>query len=253
MTKLNGRVAVVTGASKGIGAGIATRLASDGAAVAVNYAHDATAADTVVDKIRKGGGRAVAVQADVAQPDDVFALFATTRDAFGPVDILVNNAGVFRFGPLESITVAEFHRHFDTNVLGTLLATQEFASQREADGGSVINITSVGVSSAQPNASLYTATKTSLLGITRTLSIELAPRRIRVNAVAAGLADTEGVRATRPDRHRRRTRARHPDPTRTHRRPRGHRPRRSLPRLRRRPMDHRRHTLPHRRPVLGRV
>lgn len=196
MTKLNGRVALVTGASKGIGAGIATRLAADGAAVAVNYAHDATAADTVVDKIRKGGGRAVAVQADVAQPDDVFALFATTRDAFGPVDILVNNAGVFRFGPLESITVAEFHRHFDTNVLGTLLATQEFASQREADGGSVINITSVGVSSAQPNASLYTATKTSLLGITRTLSIELAPRRIRVNAVAAGLADTEGVRAT---------------------------------------------------------
>ncbi|GHE55240.1 oxidoreductase [Streptomyces spiralis] len=196
MTKLNGRVAVVTGAGKGIGAGIAARLAADGAAVAVNYAHDATAADTVVDKIRKDGGHAIAVQADVAQPDDVSALFATTRDAFGPVDILVNNAGVFRFGPLESITVAEFHRHFDTNVLATLLATQEFARQREADGGSVINITSVGVSFAQPNASLYTATKTSLLGITRTLSIELAPRRIRVNAIAAGLADTEGVRAT---------------------------------------------------------
>lgn len=112
------------------------------------------------------------------------------------MDILVNNAGVFRFGPLGSISVAEFHRHFDTNVLGAMLTSQEFANQREADGGSIINITSVGVSFAQPNASLYTATKTALVGVTRTLSVELAPRKIRVNAIAAGLADTEGVRAT---------------------------------------------------------
>ncbi|MDX2604268.1 glucose 1-dehydrogenase [Streptomyces caniscabiei] len=196
MSKLNGKVAIVTGAGKGIGAGIAVRLAAEGAAVAVNYAHDTTAADTVVDKIRKDSGTAIAVQADVAQPDDVANLFASTREAFGPVDILVNNAGVFRFGPLGSISVAEFHRHFDTNVLGALLTSQEFANQREADGGSIINITSVGVSFAQPNASLYTVSKTALVGVTRTLSVELAPRKIRVNAIAAGLADTEGVRAT---------------------------------------------------------
>jgi 3-oxoacyl-[acyl-carrier protein] reductase len=196
MGKLNGKVAIVTGAGKGIGAGIAAALAAEGAAVTVNYAHDAATADAVVAAIGKDGGRAIAVQADVARPGDVAALFASSREAFGPVDILVNNAGVFRFGPLESITVAEFHRHFDTNVLGALLASQQFAHQREADGGSIINITSVGVSFAQPNASLYTATKTAQVGLTRTLSVELAPRGIRVNAIAAGLADTEGVRAT---------------------------------------------------------
>jgi 3-oxoacyl-[acyl-carrier protein] reductase len=198
MGKLNGKVAVVTGAGKGIGAGIAAALAAEGAAVTVNYAHDVATADKVVEMIRKDAGRAIAVKADVSRPDDVAALFASTREAFGPVDILVNNAGVFRFGPLESITVAEFHRHFDTNVLGTLLASQEFAAQREADGGSIINITSVGVSFAQPNASLYTSTKTAQVGLTRTLSVELAPRGIRVNAIVCGTFHTDSFHASVP-------------------------------------------------------
>lgn len=195
MNDLTSRVAVVTGAGKGIGAGIAHSLAAAGAAVAVNYARDAATADSVVEKIRDLGGAALAVQGDVARPDDVARMFAATREAFGPVDVLVNNAGVFTFGPLESITVPEFHRHFDTNVLGTLLASQEFVNQTDVEGGSIINITSVGVAFSGPNSSLYTATKSALVGITRILNVELAPRGIRVNAIAAGLVDTEGTRA----------------------------------------------------------
>lgn len=193
--KLTGKVAVVTGASKGIGAGIARELAAEGAAVVVNYASSKEDADKVVDEISKGGGRAIAVQGNVAKKEDIERLFAEAKGAFGQIDILVNNAGVYDFIPLEEITEAEFHREFDINVLGLLLATQEAARHFGASGGSVINVSSVTTSLTPPNSAIYTGTKAAVDGITRTLAKELGPRKIRINAVSPGGVETEGFHA----------------------------------------------------------
>ena len=193
--KLNGKVAVVTGASKGIGAGIAKRLAAEGAAVVVNYASSKSDADRVVDEIAKRGGKAIALQADVAKKKDIERLFAETKKAFGKIDILVNNAGVYQFAPLEEATEDEFHREFNINVLGLILATQEAVKQFGAEGGSVINIGSTVSVLHPPTAVIYTATKSAVDAITRVLAKELAPKKVRVNSINPGGVETEGSRA----------------------------------------------------------
>jgi 3-oxoacyl-[acyl-carrier protein] reductase len=193
MSKLTGKVAVVTGASKGIGAGIALALAAEGAAVVVNYASSKSGADAVVGKIEAAGGKALAVQGDVAKGEDVKRLFAATIEHFGRLDILVNNAGVYEFALLESITERHFHRQFDTNVLGLLLATQEAAKRFGTEGGSVINISSAVTTMLPPNAAVYTATKASVDAITIVLARELGAKQIRVNAINPGITETEGV------------------------------------------------------------
>jgi 3-oxoacyl-[acyl-carrier protein] reductase len=193
--KLSGKVALVTGASKGIGAEIARQLAAEGAAVVVNYASSKAGADRVVADITGTGGKAVAVQADVAKEADVRRLFAEARRAFGRVDILVNNAGIYEFAPLENITADHFHRQFNLNVLGLLLATQEAAKQFGPDGGAVINISSVVATAAPANASVYSATKAAVDAITRSLAKELGPKGVRVNAVNPGMVETEGTHA----------------------------------------------------------
>lgn len=190
--KLAGKVAVVTGASKGIGAGIAKQLAAEGAAVIVNYASAKEGADRVVDEIAKRGGKAVAVQADVAKKKDIERLFAEAKKAFGRLDILVNNAGVYQFAPLEEVTETEFHREFNTNVLGLILATQEALKHFGAEGGSVINISSTATAITPPNSVVYTATKGAVDVITRVLAKELGPRKIRVNSINPGGIETEG-------------------------------------------------------------
>jgi 3-oxoacyl-[acyl-carrier protein] reductase len=190
--KLAGKVAVVTGASKGIGADIAQHLAAEGAAVVVNYASSKEGADRVVEEITKRGGKALAVKADVAKKADIEQLFAETKKAFGKLDVLVNNAGVYSFEPLEAVTEEEFHRQFNVNVLGLLLATQEAVKHFSADGGSVINISSVASSVTPPNSAIYTGTKGAVDGITRALAKELGPKKIRVNAINPGLIATEG-------------------------------------------------------------
>lgn len=190
--KLSGKVAVVTGASKGIGAEIARQLAAAGAAVAVNYASSKAGADAVVGQITAAGGRAVAVGADVSRPADIARLFAETKAAFGRVDVLVNNAGVYAFQPLDAITAEEFRRQFDLNVLGLLLTTQEAARHFPPEGGSVINVSSTVSRLALPGSSVYTATKAAVDAITRVLAAELGPRKIRVNAVNPGMVVTEG-------------------------------------------------------------
>jgi 3-oxoacyl-[acyl-carrier protein] reductase len=195
MSKLTGQVAVVTGASKGIGAEIAKQLAAAGAAVVVNYASDREGADKVVADIAGAGGRAVAVQGNVARPTDVDRIFAQAKSTFGTVGILVNSAGTYRFGTIEEVTEEEFHRHFDTNVLGLLLATKAAVAQFGPEGGSVINIGSAASRIAPPGASIYSATKGAVDVITRVLAKELGPRRIRVNSVNPGVVDTEGNRA----------------------------------------------------------
>jgi len=182
--KLDGKVAVVTGASKGIGAGIAKHLAAEGATVVVNYSSSKEGADKVVDEITKHGGKAMAVQADVAKKKDIDRLFAQTKNAFGRLDILVNNAGVYEFGPLENLTEGHFHKHFDVNVLGLLLASQAALKYFGPEGGSIINISSGASTLTPPNTSVYSATKAAVDAITRTLAKELGPRKIRV---------TEGV------------------------------------------------------------
>jgi 3-oxoacyl-[acyl-carrier protein] reductase len=191
--KLNGKVAVVTGASKGIGAGIAKQFAAEGAAVVVNYASSKKDADKVVDEITKGGGKAVAVQGSVAKKAEVERLFAAAEKTFGKIDILVNNAGVYEFLPLEEASEQHFHRHFDTNVLGMLLATQEALKHFNAAGGSIINIGSLASSLTPPTAVVYNATKGAVDAITRTLAKELGPRKIRVNSVNPGMVITDGV------------------------------------------------------------
>ena len=193
MTKrLEGKVALVTGASKGIGAEIAERLAAEGAAVAVNYSASKAAADRVVATITAKGGKAVAVHGNLTDGKDVKTLLADTVKAFGAIDILVNNAGLYEFADLDSITPAHFHKHFDLNVLGLLLVSQE-AARHFNDGGSIINISS-GVSTlAPPNSAVYTATKAAVDAISSVLSKELAPRKIRVNTVNPGMIATEGV------------------------------------------------------------
>jgi 3-oxoacyl-[acyl-carrier protein] reductase len=192
--KLDGKVAVVTGASKGIGAGIAKHLAAEGAAVVVNYSSSKSGADKVVDEITKRGGKAIAVQADVAKKKDIDRLFAETKKTFGRLDILVNNAGVFEFLPLEQVTEEHFHRHFDINVLGLLLAIQEATNYFGPEGGSVINISSSASVSAPAVASVYSATKAAVDTITKSLAKELGSRKIRVNAINPGMVETEGVR-----------------------------------------------------------
>jgi 3-oxoacyl-[acyl-carrier protein] reductase len=193
--KMTGKVAVVTGASKGIGAAIAKELADEGAAVVVNYASGKEGAQRVVAEVTGKGGRAIAVQADLAKPADVRRLFAETDKAFGRLDVLVNNAGVYEFAPLEQVTPEHFHKQFDLNVLGLLLASQEAVKHFGAAGGSIVNISSVAAASAPPRASVYSATKAAVDAVTRSLAKELGPRNIRVNAINPGMVETEGVHA----------------------------------------------------------
>lgn len=192
-SKLAGKVAVVTGASKGIGAAIAKHLAAEGAAVVVNYASSKTGADKVVSEITAQGGKAVAVQGDVAKKADIEKLFTETSKAFGKVDILVNNAGVYEFAPLEQITEEHFHKQFNLNVLGLLLTTQEALKHFNGNGGSVINLSSLVSTLAPANGSVYSATKGAVDTITGSLAKELGARNIRVNAVRPGLVETEGT------------------------------------------------------------
>lgn len=194
--KLAGKVAVVTGASKGIGSAIALELAAAGAAVVVNYSSSKEGADRVVAQIVKQGGRAIAVQANLSQQADVQRLFAETKQQFDRLDVLVNNAGIYDFQPLESITAEHFHKQFDLNVLGLLFATQEAAKLFGQDGGSVINISSVAATSAVPGGSVYAATKGAVNSLTRSLASELGARKIRVNAINPGMVETEGVHST---------------------------------------------------------
>lgn len=191
--KLAGKTALVTGASKGIGASIAKHLAAAGASVVVNYASSKSGADKVVAEITAAGGKAVALQADVSKPADIVRLLAETKAAFGGLDILVNNAGVYEFAPLEAITPEHFHRQFNLNVLGLLLTTQEAVKLFPAAGGSVINISSIAGKNAIPNTAAYSATKAAVDSITRVLATELGPKKIRVNAINPGMVETEGV------------------------------------------------------------
>ena len=193
MSKLIGKVAVVTGASKGIGAGIAKALGAEGASVVVNYASDKPGADKTVAEIIKSGGKAIAVGASVTKAGDIQTLFAETKKAFGKVDILVNNAGVYAFSPLEAITEDEINRIFTTNVTGLLLTTKEALALFPSEGGSVINIGSVVSELTPPGSSIYTGTKGAVDAITRVLAKELGPRKIRVNAVNPGFTVTEGT------------------------------------------------------------
>ena len=192
-TKLAGKSAVVTGASKGIGAATAKALAAEGAAVVVNYSSSRDGAERVVAEIKNNGGRAAAVQANVAKKADIERLFAETKKAFGAPDILVNNAGVYEFLPLEKITEEHFHRQFDLNVLGLLLTTQEAVKHFNSNGGSIINISSVASTAALPGGSVYSATKAAVDAVTRVLAKELAGRKIRVNAINPGMIETEGT------------------------------------------------------------
>ncbi len=193
MAKLAGKVAVVTGASKGIGAAIAKALGAEGAAVVVNYASSREGADTVVRAITEAGGKALAVQGSVDKPEDVERVFAETEKAFGPAHILVNNAGVFDYQPLESVTVEHFRRHFDINVLGTLLASQAAARHFGESGGSIINIGSLETTVLHATSSVYTGTKGAVDAITGVLANELGPKGIRVNSVNPGMTATEGT------------------------------------------------------------
>jgi 3-oxoacyl-[acyl-carrier protein] reductase len=193
MSGLTGKVAIITGASKGIGAAIANGLADAGASVVVNYASSREGADRVVAEIVGKGGKAVAVKADVSKAADVGRLFDETKKAFGSLDVLVNNAGVYRFAPLEEVTEDEFHREFNINVLGVLLASREAMKYFGPDGGSVINISSVASTSPTPTAVVYSATKGAIDAITRVLAKELGPRKIRVNAIKPGGVETEGL------------------------------------------------------------
>ena len=193
--KLKGKVAIVTGASKGIGAAIAKHLAAEGAAVVVNYSSSKEGADRVVDEITKRGGKALAIRANMAKKAEVERLFAETKKAFGRLDILVNNAGVYEFLPLEKVTEEHFHRHFDINVLGLLLAIQEATKYFGPEGGSVINISSSASKSAPGSGSVYSATKAAVDTITQSLAKELGPRKIRINAINPGMVETEGLHA----------------------------------------------------------
>jgi 3-oxoacyl-[acyl-carrier protein] reductase len=193
MNELKSKVAIVTGASKGIGAAIARQFAKAGAAVVVNYASSKKDADRVVGEILRDGGKAVAIQADISKSADVKRLFAETEAAFGAPSVLVNNAGVYSFARLEDVTEAEFHRQFDTNVLSTILMTREAVRAFDGNGGSVINLSSISSTNPVPNSVVYSASKSAVDTITRALAAELASRNIRVNAIAPGMTETEGL------------------------------------------------------------
>jgi 3-oxoacyl-[acyl-carrier protein] reductase len=193
MNRLAGKVAVVTGASKGIGAAIAKQFADEGASVVINYSSSKEGADRVVAAIADNGGKAVAVQANLAKEADVRKLFAETKKAFGRLDVLVNNAGIYEFSPLESITAEHFHRQFDLNVLGLILASQEAAKLFGEQGGSIVNISSVVATLAPPNASVYSGTKAAVDAVTRSLAQELGHRKVRVNSINPGMVETEGT------------------------------------------------------------
>src|SRR5882672_3560471 len=192
--KLAGKVAVVTGASKGIGASIAKHLAEEGASVVVNYASSKSGADKVVSEIKAQGGKATAVQGDMAKKSDIERLFAETKKAYGNLDILVNNAGIYEMLPLEQITEEHFHKQFNLNVLGLILATQE-ATKHFNSSGSVINIGSVAGTSPVAGGSVYCATKAAVDAVTKSLAKELGPRKIRVNSLNPGMIETEGFHA----------------------------------------------------------
>ena len=191
--KLAGKVAVVTGASKGIGAAIAKHLAAEGASVVVNYASSKSGADKVVAEITSAGGKAVAVQGDVAKKTDIDRLFAETKKVYGQIDVLVNNAGIYEFAPLEQITEEHFHKQFNLNVLGLILTTQEALKYFSPAGGSVINISSVAGVNPMPGAAVYSATKAAVDAVTKSLARELGPKKIRVNSLNPGMIETEGV------------------------------------------------------------
>jgi 3-oxoacyl-[acyl-carrier protein] reductase len=193
--KLAGKVALVTGASKGIGAAIAKHLAAQGAAVVVNYASSKPGADRVVAEITAAGGKALAVQANVAKEADVRRLFVETQKAFGRLDILINNAGIYEFSPLDAVTEDHFRKQFDLNVLGLILASREAARLFGAEGGSIVNISSLAGPAPVPNASVYSATKAAVDAVTKSLAKELGPRKIRVNSINPGMVVTEGLQA----------------------------------------------------------
>jgi 3-oxoacyl-[acyl-carrier protein] reductase len=195
MTTLTDKVAIVTGASKGIGAGIAKLFAQSGASVVVNYATSKDAALALVADIQSSGGKAVAIQADFSKTADIRRLFEESKRAFGKLDILVNNAGVYAFGAVQDATEEEFHREFNTNVLGLITATQEAAKHFGPNGGSIINISSIASLGYMPNSAIYAASKSAVDAVTRVTSVELAPKKIRVNSIAPGATITEGIAA----------------------------------------------------------
>lgn len=190
--KLVGKVAVVTGASKGIGASIALHLANEGASIVVNYSSSKAGADKVVSEITRNGGKALAVQANITNPKEVETLFSQAKQAFGKLDILVNNAGIYEFAPLENLTLENYHKTFDLNVLGLLLVTKE-AIKYFGSSGSIVNISSLASTVAVANAAVYCASKAAVDAITRSLGQELGPKNIRVNSVNPGIIETEGT------------------------------------------------------------
>jgi 3-oxoacyl-[acyl-carrier protein] reductase len=190
--KLQGKVIVVTGASKGLGAEISRELAQEGAAVVVNYSSSRSGAEKIVADITAKDGRAVAIQADISKPDDVKRLFAEVKKAFGRLDVLVNNVGIYKYVPLPEITPEHFHKHFDLNVLGLIMATQEAAKLFGPEGGSIVNISSVASTASMAGGGVYSATKAAVDSLTRVFAAELGPKKIRVNSVAPGAVSTEG-------------------------------------------------------------
>lgn len=193
--KLKNKVAIVTGASKGIGAAIAKKLAAEGAAVVVNYSSSKAEGESVAKAITSAGGKAIGVQANLSKAADIERLFATSKKTFGPLDVLINNAGIYEFLPLDKISEAHFHKHFDLNVLGLLLASKAAAGQFDGRGGSIINISSLVSTLGIPESSVYSGTKGAVDSITRSLAAELGPRGIRVNAVRPGMVETEGTQS----------------------------------------------------------
>jgi 3-oxoacyl-[acyl-carrier protein] reductase len=196
MDKLKDKVAIVTGASKGIGASIAKHFSAEGASVVINYSFSKEEADQLVNEIKKAGGKAVAIQANMTKKQDIDRLFKETKSAFGNLDILVNNAGIYDFQPLEAITEGHFHKHFDLNVLGLLMATQRAVESFGSTGGNIINISSVVGLSPLAGGSVYCATKAAVDAITKSLALELGPKKIRVNSLNPGMIETEGLHAT---------------------------------------------------------
>jgi 3-oxoacyl-[acyl-carrier protein] reductase len=193
--KLAGKVAVVTGASKGIGAAIAKRFAAEGAAVVVNYSSSTAEGEKVVKEITAAGGKAVALQANMSRAEAIEHLFAKSKKALGRLDILVNNAGIYEFMPLGKVTEEHCHKHFNLNVLGLLLASQAAAKQFDSAGGSIINVSSIVSTLGVPESAVYSGTKGAVDAVTRSLASELGPRGIRVNAIRPGMVETEGTRS----------------------------------------------------------